>query len=193
MGPQLAGFYRGRPPSRDRAANAGSSRVGYFMQVPFLWLNDTSSDPDSIARGVAWNDQVSAWLWKNTRRPRLKFLRRRPPARPTAPGSRSHGRLRELPHEHHRSARLRVRRLRRRGDSASRTTVSRSTRRGPIRWARHTIVRGSQGSHGDPGGRRGGQRLLRKEAEGYALSATSSTETNRCSRDLASVSRELNR
>ena len=59
MGPQLAGFYGvDQTPSQIEQRTLNASRVGFFMQVPFLWLNDTGFDPDPIARGVALNDQV---------------------------------------------------------------------------------------------------------------------------------------
>jgi hypothetical protein len=59
MGPEIAGFYGvDLPPSHIEQRTLDTSRVGFFMQVPFLWVNDTGFDPDSIGRGVALNDQV---------------------------------------------------------------------------------------------------------------------------------------
>jgi hypothetical protein len=59
MGPETASFYGvDLSPSQIEQRTLDASRVGFFMQVPFLWVNDTGFDPDSIGRGVALNDQV---------------------------------------------------------------------------------------------------------------------------------------
>jgi uncharacterized protein DUF1592/uncharacterized protein DUF1595/uncharacterized protein DUF1588/uncharacterized protein DUF1585/uncharacterized protein DUF1587 len=54
VGPNLAPLYGIVPaPSAIEARVLGPSRIGYFMQVPFLLLNGTGRDPDSIHRGTA--------------------------------------------------------------------------------------------------------------------------------------------
>ena len=61
IGPRIATYYgiaADLAPSQIEQRTLDASRVGFFMQVPFLWVNDTGFDPDSIARGVALNAQV---------------------------------------------------------------------------------------------------------------------------------------
>ena len=54
IGPNLAHLFGiAPPPSAIEARMLGSSRIGYFMQVPFLLLRGTDYDPHSIRRGVA--------------------------------------------------------------------------------------------------------------------------------------------
>jgi hypothetical protein len=59
VGPGLAGNYRLQPPPaqlEERTLDA--SRIGYFMQVPFLLLHGRDDGPDTIARGVALAGEV---------------------------------------------------------------------------------------------------------------------------------------
>jgi uncharacterized protein DUF1592/uncharacterized protein DUF1595/uncharacterized protein DUF1588/uncharacterized protein DUF1585/uncharacterized protein DUF1587 len=59
VGPAIADLYElDRPPNQIEQRTLDTSRVGFFMQVPFLWVNGTGFDPDSIGRGAALNDQV---------------------------------------------------------------------------------------------------------------------------------------
>ena len=55
VGPRLAPIYGITPlPSAIEARALGASRIGYFMQLPFFLLLDTSNGgPDSIHRGAA--------------------------------------------------------------------------------------------------------------------------------------------
>jgi len=59
VGPRLAPIYGITPlPSAIEARALGASRIGYFMQVPFLLLNGSDGDPDSIHRGAAVLERV---------------------------------------------------------------------------------------------------------------------------------------
>ena len=59
VGPNLAPLYGITPaPSAIEARGLGPSRIGYFMQVPFLLLNGAAREPDSIHRGVAIESEV---------------------------------------------------------------------------------------------------------------------------------------
>jgi len=70
VGPNLAPFYGITPaPSALEARLVGSSRIGYFMQVPFLLLTHASIDrtiiprePNSIGRGVTLEGRVLCGL-----------------------------------------------------------------------------------------------------------------------------------
>lgn len=63
VGPQLAPLYGIEPrPSAIAARALGPSRVGYFMQVPFLLFNGADRNPDSIHRGAALARQVLCGL-----------------------------------------------------------------------------------------------------------------------------------
>lgn len=55
VGPTMAGFYEGvTPPTSGYVErDLGSSRVGFFSQLPFLTLYAHNGGPDSIHRGVA--------------------------------------------------------------------------------------------------------------------------------------------
>jgi hypothetical protein len=54
VGPGLAPLYGIDPaPSELEERELGSSRPGYFLQVPFLLLNGMDRDPDTISRGSA--------------------------------------------------------------------------------------------------------------------------------------------
>jgi hypothetical protein len=55
VGPNMAKLYGGgatAPASGFAELDLGSSRVGYFSQLPFLILNSHNDDPDPIHRGV---------------------------------------------------------------------------------------------------------------------------------------------
>jgi len=59
VGPGLAGNYGAQPaPVAIEERVLDSSRVGYFMQVPFLLLNGRDDGPDTIWRGFALADEV---------------------------------------------------------------------------------------------------------------------------------------
>ena len=58
VGPGLATLYGVDPPAAIEERNLDASRVGYFMQVPFLTLFSTSDAPGTIGRGIALNAEV---------------------------------------------------------------------------------------------------------------------------------------
>ena len=63
VGPNLAPLYGIQPaPSALEARELGASRIGYFMQVPFLLINGAGRDPDSIHRGAALELRVLCGL-----------------------------------------------------------------------------------------------------------------------------------
>jgi uncharacterized protein DUF1592/uncharacterized protein DUF1595/uncharacterized protein DUF1588/uncharacterized protein DUF1585/uncharacterized protein DUF1587 len=79
VGPNLAPFYGLMPaPSALEARELGPSRVGYFMQVPFLLLHGLERDPHSIRRGTAVQRSV---LCRNLGVPAI-LLRPIPPLAP---------------------------------------------------------------------------------------------------------------
>jgi len=53
VGPGLAPLYGSPPPSALELTSLGPTRIGYFMQVPFLLLNGINRAPDTIHRGRA--------------------------------------------------------------------------------------------------------------------------------------------
>jgi hypothetical protein len=54
VGPLLAPFYGIDPPPAElEAQELGSSRVGFFMQVPFLLLHGRDRTPNIVARGLS--------------------------------------------------------------------------------------------------------------------------------------------
>jgi hypothetical protein len=59
VGPGLAASYGTQPaPTAIEARTLDSTRIGYFMQVPFLLLNGRDDGPESIRRAVALADEV---------------------------------------------------------------------------------------------------------------------------------------
>jgi hypothetical protein len=59
VGPGLAPRYGvDAPPTQIEERVLEPSRIGYFMQVPFLSLNGFEDEPDTIGRGVALNRDV---------------------------------------------------------------------------------------------------------------------------------------
>ncbi len=59
VGPGLAPLYGIEPPASGLArVSLGPSRIGYFMQVPFLLLNGIDRVPDTIHRGQAIHQGV---------------------------------------------------------------------------------------------------------------------------------------
>ena len=58
VGPGLAASYGVLPPPDIQAGDLDASRVGYFMQAPFLILNGVGDEPDTIGRGAAIDQQV---------------------------------------------------------------------------------------------------------------------------------------
>ena len=84
VGPGLAASYGTQPaPTAIEARTLDPSRIGYFMQVPFLLLNGRDDGPDSIRRGVALADEVLCLELPGHPRPSHRF-RRWPRARPIA-------------------------------------------------------------------------------------------------------------
>ena len=58
IGPGLAPLYGVDPPERMEERELDSSRIGYFMQVPFLTLFSANEQPGTIGRGIALNLEV---------------------------------------------------------------------------------------------------------------------------------------
>jgi hypothetical protein len=58
VGSGLASHYGVDAPTQIEERVLDPSRIGYFMQVPFLLLNGFEDEPDTIARGVALNRDV---------------------------------------------------------------------------------------------------------------------------------------
>ncbi len=58
IGPGLASLYGVDPPAAIEERKLDSTRVGYFMQVPFLTLFSPSEQPGTIGRGIALNSEA---------------------------------------------------------------------------------------------------------------------------------------
>lgn len=58
VGPGLAPLYGLDPPSGLEERDLDSSRIGYFLQVPFLLLFSPTREPGTIGRGIALNLDV---------------------------------------------------------------------------------------------------------------------------------------
>ena len=59
VGPGLApGYGLTPPPTQIEERTLDPSRIGYFMQIPFLLVNGLDGEPDTIGRGVALNRDV---------------------------------------------------------------------------------------------------------------------------------------
>jgi hypothetical protein len=89
VGPGLASNYGVDAPTQIEERVLDPSRIGYFMQVPFLLLNGFEDEPDTIARGVAIDrDVLCVTLLGHTAVP--------PPLPALAPGQTNRDRIEAL-------------------------------------------------------------------------------------------------
>ena len=173
VGPGLAASYGVAAGARaDRGAALDPSRIGYFMQVPFLLLNGRDDGPDPIRRGAALADEVLCLALLGHARPR-------PPLPPLAAGQTNRDRVEQRPRaarvatrDLDQSARLRVRGLRRpRPARATRQRRRRRHDRELFVRRRHAAVRRRARADAHPGGRHAGAHLLREDADGLRAAA----------------------